>query len=149
MRLDLRLEKTDFRFQIKNYAKAAKKSRYEAWCKTDLVIRGEEGLFYRLDGEETMLPYEVEALRDKLDELLRGELREKAELKCMEPDLEFCFCPETKGSDLRALLYVACWKESGGLSEDRLTLVFDRENSEKLLRYLKLVTGSDLKGEKK
>lgn len=144
-----------FLFRILQYKPSTKENWDEEWCRVDLHLQAGDWLNYRLVSNEILLSSEVEDLRDGIDALLHDRLGKPEELECIEPDLVFHFNPKMDARDNPRVLYVKPGNEivdidmemiisfwNGGLTANRMVLGFDRSDMEKLLCYLRYVTGS-------
>ena len=157
MWLKLDLGDIDFRFRISKYEKS-KNDYLDNWCKVDLTLKSQEWLNYNIVYQEVLLPCEVEELCDKIDDLLNDRLDELETLTCIEPDFEFILEPKydirnnpdvvyiRPGSEVIVDVYmefiVSFWDKKGALTANRLIMMLDREDLEKLLCYLKYITGA-------
>ena len=141
MWLKLDLSGIAFQLRIQQYEKSNPEDMFSKWCKVDLSFESKEGLSYHFEDEETLLPFEVEELQERIGELLKGNLEEPTVMECIEPDFEFHFFPKDDEEELDEYmeLIIALWGE-GGLSDNRLLLIFEKDNLEKLLAYLKEIT---------
>ena len=156
MWLKLNLEDINFHFQINKYRKSTRENWDCEWCRVDLTLQSRDWLNYQIHDAETMLATEVEELRDGIDALLRDGLEEPKEITCIEPDFEFQLHPKADVRNNPDVIYVkpgheiididmdlvlSFWDDDGALTANRMILAFDREDLEKLLCYLRLITG--------
>ena len=156
MRLYLDVDGIDLYLQITQYRKSAEEYQDEEWCQVEFTLQSREWLNYQMGPTEAMLCYEVEHLRDRIEELLNGKLDSPEEVSCIEPDFEFHFFPEADCRENPNVLYVkpgceiieatmdwivSFYDGNGALTSNRLFLSLNRTDLEKLVCYLNLVTG--------
>ena len=156
MWLKLDLEGISFEYRISEYEPSTNQNWDTNWCKVDLTIRSGNWLDYRIEYKEILLAAEVENLRDGINKLLNDELNEPQLIEGLEPDLEFHLHPkEDKRNnprisyvrpgyeiiDVDMQLIITFWNIDKSLSENKMILCFNRDELEKLLCYLNLVTG--------
>lgn len=152
MWLQLDLEGIDFRFRIKNYQKSVLEGWEEQWCDVDLSLRGGKWLNYQTSSE-LLLACEVEALRDRISDLLEDKITATKELEFIEPDLTLVLHPKRDRREDPKCTYVAPGYEiadiyaefqvhfwNGALTENYLSLCFCRDDLEYFLTYLRLIT---------
>ena len=113
------------------------------------MFKSGEWLNYHKEDDEVLLSSEVENLKEYLTKLLNGELSEVYEFKCMEPDFIFTLYPEKYLRDNSKCVYIQPgfeiedihmeWKIyfwSDGLTDNFLTVAFDRSDIVELRDYL-------------
>lgn len=135
--------------KIKGYTKSTKDEWDCQWCNCDFAFKSGDWLNYHKEDDEVLLSCEVEELTDKLTKLLEDELTENTEIICIEPDFIFKLYPKRdlrkdpnvthvqKGYEI-ADIYME-WEiffGNEGLTDNRLTLTFGREEIEALRNYL-------------
>jgi len=139
--------------QIGRYQKSNHDIWDEQWNDVGFSLTSGKWLNYQTGGE-LLLSIEVEELLDKTNKLLNDELSEVEEIVCIEPDFNFKFYPKRDLRDDPNYTYVAEgfeitdiymeWKIyfwSDGLTDNYISLTFDREDLKMLLNYLFLITG--------
>ena len=147
----------DFHFRILGYRKSTRENWDDEWCNVDLTLQSNEWLNYQITSDENLLAAEVEDLRDSIDALLNDKLEECQHKECIEPDFEFHLYPKEDLRNNPRFTYVApgheildihmdfsvtFWDREGCLSSNCLLMEFDRDDLERLLCYLNLVTGT-------
>ncbi len=152
MWLYLDLDGINFHFRISDYQKSTKTNYYDQWCKIDLTLQSENWLDYKISSS-ILLSYEVEILRNKLSALLFNKIKSTEELDFIEPDLSFVLNPQKdltldpnytyvapghEIADIVTDLRVHLW--DAGITENYISLCFDREDIEALYFYLSLLT---------
>lgn len=155
MWLKLDIGGIDFHFRISEYKKSTQENWDDEWCDVDLTLQSRKWLDYHINSDETLLALEVEELRDSIDALLKDGLENYEHKECVEPDFEFHLYPKEDLRNNPRFTYVApgheildvhmdfsvtFWDREGCLSSNRLLMEFDRDDLEKLLCYLNLVT---------
>lgn len=155
MWLKLDIGGIDFHFRISGYKKSTQENWDDEWCDVDLTLQSRKWLDYHINSDETLLALEVEELRDSIDALLKDGLENYEHKECVEPDFEFHLYPKEDLRNNPRFTYVApgheildvhmdfsvtFWDREGCLSSNRLLMEFDRDDLEKLLCYLNLVT---------
>ncbi len=159
MWLRLDLEGIDFRLRISRFRnKRSEDDDWRGmWCKVDLSLQAADWLHYRMEQQETMECWEVEKLRDTIQNLLEDHLDKPTVMECTEPDFEFRFYPKEKQeygihaqyvkqscyemTDLFMDFGLSFWDRKWGLMTTQLVMTFDRVDLEKLLCYLQFITG--------
>lgn len=138
-------------FEIRNYKPSAADNRFTEWCLVDFHVCSGKWLDYHIDGELLMCD-EVDEIIAHIDNLLNDGVGELHTCECIEPDFRFAFSPQKDRTKDPRYTYVAPGYEiediklewsvyfwDGGLTENRLTLVFVREDIVALQRYLRSV----------
>ena len=148
----LDLDGIEFHFRISQYKKSIQEICDEQWCKIDLTLQSGNWLNYEISSD-ILLSCEVEALRNKLLELLSNKIHSQEELEFIEPDLSFILhpqedltlspkysyvAPDHEIADIDADIRIRLW--NGGLTANYISLCLDREDIEALCYYLDLVT---------
>lgn len=160
MWLRLDLEGIDFRMRISGYE--PKRSDDEdhggRWCQVDLLLQAQDWLRYRKENDEVLEFDEVERLRDSIGDLLDHKTDQPTVMNCTEPDFEFRFYPAGDTKDGDHGLYVrqgyfeikdvfmefalSFYDKGWGLMTTQLVMFFNRNDLEKLLCYLRFITGT-------
>ena len=155
MWLKLDLDGIIFQLQIRGYRASSKEKWDSQWCKTDFSFSSGDWLNYSKQNDEIFLSYEIEELANNLDKLLKDELTEITEMECTEPDFKFILHPKRdlrndprytyvqEGHeivDISMEWTVTFWHE--GLTNNYLSVEFDRDDIQYLLKYLNLVIGN-------
>ena len=153
MWIKLDLNGIDFHFQISGYRDSNHGNWDDRWCTIHITIQCPNWLDYRISSD-ILLSCEVEEIRDSIENLLQDRLTEQKTLDFIEPDLTILLNPKidltTTGKyeyiapghelkDCDANLQVYLW--NGWPTENYFSLCFDRSDLEKLLVYLRFVTG--------
>lgn len=140
--------------RIKGYEPSEKDKWDYQWCDVDFSFVGESWLNYQRDNDEVLLSCEVEELAQALDDLLTDKLSEIKTIECIEPDFNFILHPKRdlrndpkytyikKGyeiADIYMEMKIFFW--NGGLTDNYLSLTFDRSDIQYLKNYLLWVTG--------
>lgn len=140
--------------RIKGYEPSEKDKWDYQWCDVDFSFVGESWLNYQRDNDEVLLSCEVEELAQALDDLLADRLSEVKTIECIEPDFNFILHPKRdlrndpkytyikKGyeiADIYMEMKIFFW--NGGLTDNYLSLTFDRNDIQYLKNYLLWVTG--------
>lgn len=140
--------------RIKGYEPSEKDKWDYQWCDVDFSFVGESWLNYQRDNDEVLLSCEVEELAQALDDLLADRLSEVKTIECIEPDFNFILHPKRdlrndpkytyikKGyeiADIYMEMKIFFW--NGGLTDNYLSLTFDRSDIQYLKNYLLWVTG--------
>ncbi|MFS8541308.1 MAG: hypothetical protein LOD89_04375 [Tissierellales bacterium] len=150
----LNLDGIIFKLKILNYLPSSTENWDSQWCKIDLSITSGNWLKYIINNDELLLASEVETLSDNLRKLLNDELYETTQIECIEPDFKFILYPK---KDLRSdpkYIYVQEGYEiedismewivflwNGGLTNNYLSMAFDRNDIEYLYYYLEMIMG--------
>lgn len=152
MWLKINLDGIAFHLRISDYKKSTDNWEDE-WSRVDLTLQSSKWLDYQIVNDEILLMCEIETLRDNIKNLLSAKVDKIKRVECVEPDLTFVFFPQYDLRDDSKYIYVApgheivdihmelevaFWNE--GLTANRLVLFFNRENLDRLLSYLDLVT---------
>ncbi|MDD2300864.1 MAG: hypothetical protein WC147_03490 [Syntrophomonas sp.] len=153
MRLKLDLDGIIFQLQIRDYRYSSKED-WDSWCKTDFSFTSGDWLKYSKQNDEVFLSCEIEELANKLDKLLKDELTEVTEMEFIEPDFKLIFHPKKdlkndpkysyvkKGFeivDVSMEWTVTFWHE--GLTNNYLSVEFDRDDIHYIFNYLNLIMG--------
>ena len=160
MWLQLDLDGIKLHFRIAKYRKSIPESWDEQWCNIDLTLHRNNQLNYKISSE-ILLACEVEEIRNKIFDLLEDKIQAEEEMEFIEPDLTFVLYPKKdlhedikytyvapghEVLDIDANLRVHLWND--GLTANYLSLCFGRDDLEKLLTYLQLVTNEISKDDK-
>lgn len=140
--------------RIKGYKPSHKEEWDSQWCDVDFSFVGESWLEYQRDDDEVLLSCEVEELATLLDDLLNDKLSEVKTIECIEPDFNFILHPKRdlredpkytyiqKGyeiADIYMEMKIFFWYE--GLTDNHLSVTFDRTDIQYFKNYLFLITG--------
>lgn len=140
--------------RIKGYEPSEKEKWDYQWCDVDFSFVGESWLNYQRDNDEVLLSCEVEELAQALDDLLADRLLEVKTIECIEPDFNFILHPKRdlrndpkytyiqKGyeiADIYMDMKIFFWNE--GLTDNFLSITFDRTDLQYLRDYLLLIIG--------
>ncbi len=161
MWLNLNLSGIEMNIRIKGYAPSDKDKWDYQWCDVDFSFVSGSWLKYQRDNDEVLLSCEVEELAKSLDDLLADRLSEVKTIECIEPDFNFVLHPKRDLRDDPKYTYVAkgheivdifmemkifFWDE--GLTDNHLSIAFDRLDIQYLRNYLFLVMGKLGKADK-
>lgn len=156
----LNLDGIELCFRVAKYRKSAPEKSDEQWCNIDLALHGNNWLNYKVSSD-ILLACEVEEIRNRIFDLLEDKIQAEEELDFIEPDLTFVLYPKKdlredikytyiapghEILDINADLRVHLWND--GLTANYLSLCFDRDDLQKLLIYLQLVTDEISKDDK-
>lgn len=151
----------EMNMRIKGYRPSDKNEWDCQWCNVDFSFIGESWLKYQRDDDEVLLASEVEELADSLDMLLTDKLSEIKTIDCIEPDFHFVLHPKNdlrndpkytyiqKGCEINDIymeMEIFFWYE--GLTDNFLTVTFDRTDIQYLRNYLFLIIGKVGKDDK-
>lgn len=140
--------------RIKGYEPSEKDKWDYQWCDVDFSFVSESWLNYQRDNDEVLLSCEVEELAQALDDLLTDRLSEVKTIECIEPDFNFILHPKRdlrndpkytyvqKGyeiADIYMDMKIFFWYE--GLTDNFLSVTFDRTDLQYLRDYLFLIIG--------
>lgn len=151
----------DMILRIKGYEPSTKEKWDYQWCDVDFSFVGDSWLNYQRDNDEVLLSCEVEELAQSLDDLLSDKLSEVKTIECIEPDFNFILHPKRdlrddpkytyvqKGyeiADIYMEMKIFFWHE--GLTDNHLSVTFDRTDIQYLRNYLFLIIGKLKKDDK-
>lgn len=153
MWLEIDASGIQIKLQIKNYEPSTKDDWDSQWCQCDFLFSSGNWLNYYKNDDELLLSCEVEELENYLTKLLDNNLTEIKEIPCIEPDFVFILHPQTDKHENPAYTYVQPgyeiddiyleWKIffwDGGLTDNHLTVVLDRDNILSMRDYLSMIT---------
>ena len=146
MWLKLDLAGIDFRFRIKGYTKSLQEDWSDQWCGVDLTLESGEWLRYSLS-PDILLSCEVEKLRNILFSIMQEKQDLPKAITFIEPDLSFHIHPSGFTGYASMDLHVHLWNH--GLTENYISISFDRDDLEKLYLYLQLITGLITRNQKR
>lgn len=144
----------EMNIRIKGYTPSDKDKWDYQWCDVDFSFIGGTWLKYQRDDDEVLLSCEVEELAEALDNLLKDKVPEIQTIECIEPDFNFILHPKRdlrddpkytyiqKGfeiADIYMEMKIFFWHE--GLTDNHLSIAFDRLDIQYLRNYLFLVVG--------
>ena len=147
MWFDIDVDGVRIQMQVKGYEKSNKQNWDDLWCTCDFAFSSGSWLNYHKESDETLLSCEIEQLAKALSELLDNKLTDIKEIECLEPDFRFKLYPQIdlKGrqgyspdfdiQDVYLEWRVYFWCE-GGITDNHLTVILDRDEIEKLKDYL-------------
>ena len=139
-------------FAASGYRKSNKDNWDDVWCKCDFSFRSDNWLNYKSVSNEVLLSCEIDELERSLTQLLDGEITEKKMIEPIEPDFKFILHPEEDLRNNPNYTYVRpgyeildiylewrvyFWNE--GLTDNYLTVVFDRNDITMFRDYLRTV----------
>ncbi len=154
MKFSLNLNGIVMNLNIKGYEPYEKDKWEYQWCNVDFSFISAPWLNYKCDNDEVLLSCEVEELADSIDDLLTDKLSEVKTIKCIAPDFNFILNPKRdlrnnpsythiqKGcetQDIYMNMNIFFWYE--GLTDNFLTVTFNRNDLQYLRNYLYLVIG--------
>lgn len=139
-------------FAVSGYRKSNKDNWDDLWCKCDFSFRSDNWLNYKSVSNEVLLSCEIDELERSFTQLLDGEITEKKMIEPIEPDFKFILHPEEDLRNNPNYTYVRpgyeildiylewrvyFWNE--GLTDNYLTVVFDRNDITMFRDYLRTV----------
>ena len=140
------------KLQINGYKPTNKENWDSEWCRCDFLFTSGDWLNYHKENDEVLLCSEIDELAETLTELLDNKILEEREILCIEPDFIFKLYPETDLRDNPQYTYIQpgyeiqdiylewriyFWYE--GLTDNYLTITFNRDKIESFIDYLVLV----------
>lgn len=146
MWLKLDLAGIDFRFRIKGYTKSLGEDWSDRWCGVDLTLESGKWLRYSISSD-ILLSCEVEEIRNKIFGFLQERQNKPEDITFIEPDLSFHIHPSGFTGYASMDLHVHLW--DNGLTENYISISFDKDDLEKLCLYLQLVTGLITRNQKR
>lgn len=151
MWLKLDLNGIMFHLKINNYIKTNYSNWDDVWCTVDLCLESEPWLKYHIQSD-ILLASEVDDLVNILEGILIGSYTEYTEFSFIEPDFCLCFHPnpdynslndlneyESRLNDISLEWRIFLW--DGGLTNNYISVTFQRTYIKYLLTYLKVITG--------
>ena len=134
--LELDVEGTKLKLEIKKYRQSTKENWDCEWCQIYILVQNRY-INYEMN-EESLLCCEVEEIHRKLVGFLSGETIEKCELSFIEPDFEMVI--DTYEDDAILLDWkFNLWDDTGALSANSFTIVLDTEDITELANYLESI----------
>lgn len=155
MWLKLDIDGIIFRLQIHGYRPPTTENWDSQWCRIDLSLASRNWLNYIIENDEVLLSCEVQTLAESLEKLLNDGLNEISEIECIEPDFKFILHPKKdlrndpkyvyvregyEIEDISMEWVVSFWND--GLTNNYLSMEFDRDDIEYLSNYLNMVMGN-------
>ena len=155
MWLKLDLDGIIFQLQIRGYCPSTSEDWDSQWCSTSLSLASRNWLNYMLENNEVILASEVKSLAVSLEKLLNDGINEISEIECIEPDFKFILYPKKDLRNDPRYVYVREGHEiedvsmewivsfwNGGLTNNYLSMEFDRDDIEYLVQYLNMIIGN-------
>lgn len=148
----MNINDTYFEFGILNYREG--KDNDDNWNEIKINVHNSNFKYFKKS--ELMTSVEVEKILEMLEKLLNGELEEKEEIGFYEPDLEFYLYPKInlwntgkyayikEGREIQDIymeLNINLTDRSGEYTGQRYVMIFNREEIEKITKYIKNVIG--------
>ena len=140
-----------FELKIKNYI--PNQTLNGDWVEISHNFRFYDIINYSVNREELLLNYEVDKIRDYMENLLNDKLNINKEYEGIEPDFCFIFKPKYYLNDIPGVLYVKPGQETvdismelkvnlwdGGLTANYFSMTFYRDEIEQFYLYLSLIT---------
>lgn len=124
MWLKLDIDGIIFQLQVRSYQPSTTENWDSEWCRIGLSLASRNWLNYMIENDEVLLSFEVQVLTESLEMLLNDELNEISEIECIEPDFKFILHPKKD------------------LTNNYLSIEFDRDDMEYLSNYLNMVMGN-------
>jgi len=135
------LDGTILNLVIKGYQKSTLAGWSEEWCDVNIRVNSRY-ISYEHSGK-LMLCHEVEGLFEKLCDLRDGKMKKREHLFLAEPVMEFRLRPSMSTDDGEAdidmYLVINMCDDEDVVTANSINLLFDRENIEKLRKYLKIM----------
>lgn len=138
MILNLNLEGISFSLDINGWIKTTEANWDSKWC--DVACDVHSAIIDYHIKSEILLSCEIDGLITMIQDIITGRQSEENSFECIEPDFTFIFHPEKNGVSSDMDLQITFW-DDGALSANFLSLCFSKEDMEKLLVYLRMVTG--------
>lgn len=155
MWLKLDLDGIVFQIQISGYRPSTIENWDSQWCRISLSLTSKNWLNYMIENDELLLTCEIETLAESLQKLLNDEFNDAKEIECIEPDFKFILHPKKDLGNNPRYIYVREGHEiedismewvvlfwNDGLTNNYLSMEFDRDDIEHLLNYLEMIMGS-------
>ncbi len=155
MWLKLDLDGIVFQIQISGYQPSPTENWDSQWCRTSLSLASKNWLNYMIENDELLLTCEIQTLAESLQKLLNDGFNEITEIECIEPDFKFILHPKKDLRNDPRYIYVQEGHEiedismewvvlfwNDGLTNNYLSMEFDRDDIEHLLNYLEMIMGS-------
>lgn len=155
MWLKLDIDGIIFQLQVRSYQPSTTENWDSEWCRIGLSLASRNWLNYMIENDEVLLSCEVQVLTESLEKLLNDELNEISEIECIEPDFKFILHPKKDLRNDPRYIYVREGHEiedismewvvlfwNDGLTNNYLSMEFDRDDIEHLLNYLEMIMGS-------
>lgn len=148
--LYMNIDDTNFELGIFDYVRG--ENNDDNWA--NIIVKVKNRNFNYLRNAELMTSAEVERLLNGLQKLLNDELKEKEGIGFYEPDLEFDLYPRMNLWDTGDYAYIKEGHEiqdihveftinltdsEGTYTGQKYVMIFDRENIEKIVEYMKKV----------
>lgn len=148
--LYMNIDDTNFELGIFDYVRG--ENNDDNWA--NLIVKVKKKNFNYLRNAELMTSAEVERLLNGLQKLLNDELKEKEGIGFYEPDLEFDLYPRMNLWDTGDYSYIKEGYEiqdiyveftinltdrEGTYTGQKYVMIFDRENIEKIVEYMKKI----------
>jgi len=156
MWLKLDLDGIIFQLQICGYRSSTTEKWDSQWCRIDLSLTSGHWLNYIIKNDEVLLACEVEILSENLQKLLNDRFIETTEIECIEPDFKFILHPKKnlrndskyvyvrEGYEIEdiSMEWIVFFWNDGCLTNNYLSMEFDRDDIEHLYNYIKMIMGS-------
>lgn len=152
MWLHLDLDGVELHLRIEGYRKSNSEKWDSQWCTVYITLQSDDWLNYQLSSD-ILLACEVEALCNRISDLIEDKIQTVEKMEFIEPDLTFVLRPKKdlrkdpkyvyvapghEIVDIFADLHIHFW--NGGLTANYLSLCFDRNDLQCLLTYLQCIT---------
>lgn len=147
MKIKLDLEGMKFELQIENYNKDYNQD--DNFIKATYSFEFKDIIKYRKENDEVFLSSEINKLRDYLKDLLDDKMDDIIDYNCVEPDFEFIFNPRDKENDIDIDMELRLYLYNPMLTCNYISVLFNRDNTEKLYLYLSLITDQIKEEDKK
>ncbi len=141
-------------FAVRYYEEPSNdKDIYDQWCQCDFYFKHSSGMEYKHFDDSTLISAEIDQMEQLFTELLEGEITEVKELPFVEPDFIFYLIPDESVrqqndtftynlhsyKDISMEWRIYFW--DGGLTDNYMTLILDRDDITALRDYLREVQG--------
>lgn len=144
------LDGTILNFTISNYRRSTLAGWKDEWCDVELKVSSRY-VNYENSGK-LMLCSEVESLFGRLCDLNDGKVTRREHIFLAEPVLEFRLRPAVEtddgSADVDMYFCINLNDDEDVVTANSISLLFDRENIEKLRKYLKVTIASVIMEEK-
>ena len=134
--LEMNLDGTELKFEVKKYHPSTKNNWDCEWCQIFVSVHSKY-IHYEMEGE-TLLCCEIEEIHTKLKDALAGENTGRQELSFVEPDYEIVI-EVYKDKNVMVDWIFHLWDEEDALSANSFTIVLGTEETAQMAEYLESI----------